>query len=43
MNMVEEHDHPSNHWLREEGMNMAGIHMVELEGMDRMEERPSNH
>jgi hypothetical protein len=41
--MVEEHDHPSNHWLREEGMNMAGIHMVELEGMDRVEERPSNH
>jgi hypothetical protein len=25
------------------GMNMAGIHMVEVEGMDLVEERPSNH
>jgi hypothetical protein len=23
MNMVEEHDHPMNHRLREEGMNMV--------------------
>jgi hypothetical protein len=24
-------------------MNMAGIHMVEVEGMDMVEKRPSNH
>jgi hypothetical protein len=28
MNMVKEHDHPSNHWLGEEGMNMTSTHMV---------------
>jgi hypothetical protein len=39
---LEEHDHPSNHQLGEEGMNMAGIHMVEVEGMDVVDERSSN-
>jgi hypothetical protein len=43
MNMMEGHDHPSNHQLREKGMNMMGIHMVEVEGMDMVEERPSNY
>jgi hypothetical protein len=42
MNMVEEHDHSLNHWLRKEGMNMVGIHMVEVEGMDMVEECPLN-
>jgi hypothetical protein len=41
MNILEEHDHTSNHRLGEEGMNMVGIHMVD--GMDMVEERPSNH
>jgi hypothetical protein len=40
MNMLEEHDRPSNHWLEEEGMDMADIHMVEVEVMDMVEERP---
>jgi hypothetical protein len=39
---LEEHDHPSNHQLGEEGMNMADIHMVEVEGMDVVDERSSN-
>jgi hypothetical protein len=38
MNMVEEHDHPSNYRLGEEG-----IPMVKVEGMNMMEEHPSNH
>jgi hypothetical protein len=42
MNMLEEHDHLSNHRLGEEGMNMTGICMVE-EGMDMVEEYPLNH
>jgi hypothetical protein len=32
-----------NHRLGEEGMNIVGIHMVEVEGMDMVEESPSNH
>jgi hypothetical protein len=36
MNILEEHDHTSNHRLREEGMNM-------VDGMDMVEERSSNH
>jgi hypothetical protein len=32
--MVEEHEHPMNHRLGEEGMNMMGLHMVKVEGMD---------
>jgi hypothetical protein len=43
INMVEEHDHPMNHRLGEEGMNMIGIHMVDVEGMNMVEERPTNH
>jgi hypothetical protein len=43
MNTVEEYDHSINHRLGEEGMNMMGIHMVEVEGMDMVEERPSSH
>jgi hypothetical protein len=39
MNMVEEHDHLSNHWLEEKGMNITSIHMVE----DMIKKRPSNH
>jgi hypothetical protein len=31
--MVEEQDHPMNHWLREESMNMVGSHKMEVEGM----------
>jgi hypothetical protein len=30
INMVEEQDHPTNHQLREEDMNMVGSHMVEV-------------
>jgi hypothetical protein len=40
MNMLEEHDHPSNHRPRDEGMDMVGIHMVEVKGMNMLEERP---
>jgi hypothetical protein len=43
INMLEKHDHPSIHRLGEESMNMTGIHMVEVEGMDMVEEHPSNH
>jgi hypothetical protein len=44
MNMVEEQDHPMNHQLGEEDMNMVGSHMVEA-GMDTVEEpeHPMNH
>jgi hypothetical protein len=43
--MVEEQDHPTNHQLGEEGMNMVGSHMIEVEGMYSMEEHfyPMNH
>jgi hypothetical protein len=43
--MVEEQDHPTNHRLGEEGMNMVGSHMIEVKGMDMMEEHfhPMNH
>jgi hypothetical protein len=30
MNMVEEQDHPTNHRLEVEYMDMMGIHMVEV-------------
>jgi hypothetical protein len=45
MYMVEEQDHPSNHWLGEEGMNIVGSNMVEVDGMDTMKEyfHPMNH
>jgi hypothetical protein len=33
MDMVEEQDHPMNHRLREESMNMVGSHKMEVEGM----------
>jgi hypothetical protein len=36
--MVEEQDHPMNHQLGEEGMNMVGSNMVDVDGMDTMEE-----
>jgi hypothetical protein len=41
MNMVEEHDHPMNHWLEEECMNIVDEHYhlmnhrSEVEDMDR--------
>jgi hypothetical protein len=38
MNMVEEQDHPMNHQLWEEDMNMVGSHMVEVAGMNTVEE-----
>jgi hypothetical protein len=43
MNMLEEHNHLSNHQLGEESMNMSGIHMVEVEGMHMVQEHLSNH
>jgi hypothetical protein len=45
MYMVEEQDHPTNHQLREEGMNMVGSNMVKVDGMDMVEEHfhPMNH
>jgi hypothetical protein len=41
MNMLEEHDRPSNHRPEEEDMDMAGIHMVKVEAMDMMVKYPS--
>jgi hypothetical protein len=45
MDMVEEQDHLMNHWLMEEGINMVDSNMVEVDGMDAMEEHlhPMNH
>jgi hypothetical protein len=36
--MVEKKDHPMNHQLGEEDMNMVDSHMVEVVGMDTVEE-----
>jgi hypothetical protein len=43
--MVTEQDHPMNHRLGEEGMNMVGSNMVEVDGMDTLKEHfhPMNH
>jgi hypothetical protein len=38
MDMVEEQDHQINHRLWEVGMNMVGSNMVEVDGMDTVEE-----
>jgi hypothetical protein len=38
MDMVEEQDHPMNHRLEEESMNMVGSNMVKVDGMDTVEE-----
>jgi hypothetical protein len=43
MNMMEEHYHPMSHQLKVEEMDMVDIHMVEVEGMDMVEELPLNH
>jgi hypothetical protein len=45
MYIVEEQDHPTNHWLGEEGMNIVGSNMVEVNCMDTVEEHfhPMNH
>jgi hypothetical protein len=45
MDMVEEKDHPTNHRLEEEGMNMVDSNMAEVDGMDTVEEHfhPMNH
>jgi hypothetical protein len=45
MDMIEEQDHPTNHRLDEEGMNMVGSYMMEVDGMDTMDEHfhPMNH
>jgi hypothetical protein len=39
MNMVEEHDHPMNYRLGEEGID----YVVEVEGMHTVEEPTLNH
>jgi hypothetical protein len=31
-------DHPMNHWLRKEGMNMVSSNMVKVDGIDTVEE-----
>jgi hypothetical protein len=41
INMLEEHKHPSNQRSEVEGMNTAIIHMVEVEGIDMVEEQLS--
>jgi hypothetical protein len=41
MNMLEEHDRPLNHRTDEEGMDMADIHMMEVEDIDMVEEHLS--
>jgi hypothetical protein len=38
INMVEEHECPSNQRPVVEGMNMMSIHMVEVKGMDMVED-----
>jgi hypothetical protein len=38
MNMVGEQDHPMNHQSGKEDMNMVGCHIVEVAGMDTVEE-----
>jgi hypothetical protein len=45
MNIVEEQDHPTNHWLGEKSMNMVGSNMMEVDGMDTVERHfhPLNH
>jgi hypothetical protein len=45
MDMADEHDHPTNHQLCEEGMNMVGNHRVEVKDMNTVEEHfhPMNH
>jgi hypothetical protein len=37
MDMVEEQDHPMNHRLGEEDINMVGSNIVEVDGMDMVE------
>jgi hypothetical protein len=45
MDMIEEKDHPMDHRLGEEGMNMMGSNMVEVDGMNTVEVHfhPMNH
>jgi hypothetical protein len=45
MDMVEEQDHPMDHRLGEEDMNMVGSNMVEVDSMYTMEKHfhPMNH
>jgi hypothetical protein len=45
MDMVEQQDHPANHHLGEEGMNMVDSNMVVVNGMDTVEVyfHPMNH
>jgi hypothetical protein len=35
MDMIEEQDHPMNHRLGEEGINIVGSNMVDVDGMIR--------
>jgi hypothetical protein len=43
MNTVDEHNHPTNHRLLEKGLNMVSIHMMEVESMYMVKERPTDH
>jgi hypothetical protein len=45
MDMIEEQDHPMDHRLGEEGMNMMGSNMVEVDDMNTVEVHflPMNH
>jgi hypothetical protein len=45
MNMVEKQDHPMNHRLGEEGMNMVDSNMWEVDDMNTVDEHfhPMNH
>jgi hypothetical protein len=45
MDMVEKQDHPTNHRLEDEGMNMVGSNMVEVDDMNTVEVyfHPMNH
>jgi hypothetical protein len=43
--IVEEQNHPANHYLGEEDMNMVDSNMVEVNGMDTVKDHfhPMNH
>jgi hypothetical protein len=45
MDTVEEQDHPTNHRLRKDGMNMVCSNMVEVDSMNTVEKQfhPMNH
>jgi hypothetical protein len=43
MNTVDEHNHLTNHRLLEKDLNMMDIHMMEVESMYMVKERPTNY